>query len=127
MDVVQLSLVREVSKTLDACGDFREYANKFIAHAAAPSATRQRVREETRITLDKFDGAYRAVVRAASFVGIGVLFERTLGDVPTPQYDHLENLDKPMVLPDDIDALAEFWQARVDEVEKWSENVLPTE
>lgn len=126
-DVVQLCLLREVSKTLDACGDFREYANKFIAHAAAPSINRQRVREETRITLDKFDLAYRAVVRAASFVGTEILFERTLGDVPTPQYDHLENLDKPMVLPGDMDPLAEFWQARVDEVGKWPKNVLPTE
>ncbi len=126
-DVVQMSLLREVSKTLEVCGDFREYANKFIAHAAAPSTTRQRVREETRITLDKFDLAYRAVVRAASFVGIGILFERSLGDVPTPQYDHLENLDKPMALPDDVDRLAEFWQARDEEVRKWSENVLPKE
>ncbi|MGY6217262.1 hypothetical protein ACW73L_19085 [Methylolobus aquaticus] len=126
-DLIEPALLRNVSRTLDTCGDFREYANKFLAHAAAPSESRQRVRAETRITLDKFDVAYRVVVRAASFVGIGILFERSLGDVPTPQYNLLENLDKPMVPPDELDMLAEFWQARVDEVGKWSENVLPTE
>lgn len=126
-DAVQPALLREVVKTLAACGDFRDYANKFIAHAAAPSTTRQRVSQETKVTLDKLDAAYRAVVRAASFVGTAILFERSLGDVPTPQYDHLENLDKPMVPPGGLDALAEFWQTRVDEVRMWSEDVLLTE
>jgi hypothetical protein len=126
-NLVPLSRLRAVSETLDACGDFRKYANKFIAHATAPSTARQRVREEIRITLDKFDVAYRAVVRAANFVGIGILFGHDLGDVPTPQYNLLENLDKPMVSSDDVDMLFDFWRARVKEVEKWSENVLSTE
>ena len=78
-----------------------------------------------RITLDALDSAYRAVVWAASFVGIAILFERSLGEVPQPQYDHLANLDKPMVLPEDLDFLHEFWSARVAEMGKWSENVLP--
>ena len=119
-DVVHLPLLQEEAKKLNACDDFRKYANKFIAHAAAPSKTRQQARKEILITLDKFDDACRSVVRAASFVGTEILFECGLGDVPTPQYEHLENLDKPMIHPDDLDTLAEFWQTRVNEVEKWT-------
>ena len=124
-DVVQLSVIESVSKSLEACGDLRNYANQFIAHAAEPSARRQRVREQVRITLDALDSAYRAVVRAASFVGLAILFEQSLGEVPQPQYDHLANLDKPMVLPHELDGLHAFWDARVAEMGNWSENVLP--
>lgn len=126
-DRVKESIIRNVVKSLEICDDFRDYANKFLAHAAAPSAARERVREEFRITLDKFDLAYRAVVQAASFVGLGILYERSLEAVPpTPQYDHLEHLDQPLVLPADYDALQDFWRARVREVETWSENLLTT-
>lgn len=123
-DVVRRSTIRQISQSLEICGELREYANKFIAHAAEPSEVRHRVREETRITLEKFDLAYRVVVRAGSFVGLGILFEHNLGEVPTPQYSHLENLDKPMVLPQEMDALDAFWQKRVEEVGSWSENLL---
>lgn len=123
-DRVRDSIIQKVMKSLDVCDDFRDYANKFFAHAAAPSAVRERVREESRITLGKFDRAYHAVIRAASFAGLCILYERSLGEVPTPQYDHLEHLDRPLAPPAVYDNLGEFWHARVREVEAWSENLL---
>lgn len=125
-DLVQPAAIRNVAQSLDVCRELRDYANKFIAHAAEPNRTRHRVRNETRITLDKFDAAYRAIVRAATFVGLGILFEHGLGEVPTPQYDHLENLDRAMVLANEMDALSTFWHGRVKEVAAWSDNVLAT-
>ena len=124
-DLIQESRIQDVVKSLDVCKNFRNYANKFIAHAAVPSNARSCVREEIRIAPEMFDQAYRAIVRAASFVSLGILFERGgLGDIPTPQYNHLENLDKPMILPSEADHLDIFWHTRVSEMEKWSENVF---
>lgn len=125
LDVILLSVIESTSKSLAVCDDLRNYANQFIAHAAEPSERRKRTRENMRISLDALDSAYRAVVWAASFVGIAILFERSVGEVPQPQYDHLANLDKPMVRPEDLEALHGFWEARVAEMGSWSENVLP--
>ena len=36
-DRVKDSVIRDVIKSLQVCDDFRDYANKFLAHAAAPS------------------------------------------------------------------------------------------
>lgn len=123
-DQVKESIIQKVIKSLEVCDDFRDYANKFIAHAAAPSSIRDRVREESRITLDKFDQAHRAVVRAASFVGVEILFECTLGRAPVPTYNHLEHLNEPLVVPKDYVHLTEFWHARVNEINAWSEDRL---
>lgn len=123
-DRVKESIVSKVIKSLEVCDDFRDYANKFIAHAAAPSARRERVREESQIALDKFNQAHRAVIRAASFVGVDILYECNLGHVPVPQYNHLEHLDEPLVLSADYGRLQEFWRRRVKEVEEWSQNRL---
>ncbi|TAJ10618.1 MAG: hypothetical protein EPO61_02060 [Nitrospirae bacterium] len=123
-DCVKENIINKVIQSLKVCDDFRDYANKFVAHAAAPSPSRERIREESRITLDKFNQAHRAVIRAASFVGADILFESTLGRVPAPLYNHLEHLDKPLVLSSDSKRLKEFWHARVKEVDGWSEDRL---
>lgn len=123
-DRVKESIIKKIIESLEVCEDFRRYANKFVAHAAAPSSLRERVREESRITLDKFNQAHRAVIRAASFVGVDILYESNLGRVPVPIYSHLEHLDKPLMLSKDYGRLQEFWNMRVREVETWSNDRL---
>jgi hypothetical protein len=39
--------------------------------------------------------------------------------VPIPQYDQLENWDKPVVIKKDLEALYEYWSERVKEITKW--------
>jgi hypothetical protein len=124
-DGVDGNLFPKLRKSLGACDDFRAYANKLVAHASAPSAKRDQIKKERRITLSKFDAAYRAIVQVASFLSTVFLYEHSLGQMPTPQYDHLENLDKPMILKREYGALSEYWHKRVQEVEQWSSKFWP--
>ncbi len=124
-DRVDEHLFSKLRKKLSACDDFRAYANKFIAHAAAPSKKRDEIKEERQITLNKFDEAYQAIVQVSSLLGVAILYEHGLGQVPTPQYDHLENLDKPMILKNESASLSDFWHRRVREVESWGANIWP--
>jgi len=125
-DGVDRKLFAKLKKGLKACDDFRVYANKFVAHAAVPSAKRDQIEKERSITLNKFDTACRAIIQVASFLSTDLLHGPSLGQVPTPQYDPLENLDKSIILESEYGALSEYWHKRVQEVERWPSNFWPT-
>jgi hypothetical protein len=42
--------------------------------------------------------------------------------LPIPQFNHFDNLTDPWLLPNDVKALSDFWDAHVETVEKWSED-----
>ena len=121
-DKVDARVLPALRQRLTVCDDFRTYANKFIAHAAAPSAKRDTTREDARITLDKFNEALRSMVEVASFIGASIFYEHSVGQIPVPQYDHLEGLDRPLILPHEMNVLSDYWHKRVQEVEKWGSN-----
>jgi len=125
-DGVEGDLFAKLKKELGACDDFRAYVNKFVAHAAAPSAKRDQIKaKERRITLNKFDEAYRAIIHVASFLSVELLHGHSLGHVPTPYQNHLENLDKPMILESEFTAISKYWHKRVQKVERWGSNFWP--
>jgi hypothetical protein len=118
-DKINRSLPNRMEQNLKTCEGLRKYANKFIAHASDPQTNLELSEKEKMITLDKLDECYKAIVSTASFLGAVLLYEYSLGGLPTPQYDHLKNLDKPMVAKEDMNKLSEFWQKRFREVEDW--------
>jgi len=122
-DKINISVINRLEENLKVCKAIRKYANKFIAHASDPQTNTEMSDEEKRITLDKLDECYRAIVRTASFLGAVLLYEYSLGGIPTPQYDHLKYLDKPMVAKEDMNKLSTFWQERFREVEAWDVNL----
>lgn len=124
-DLIRPQLLKESRKELGACGDFRDLANKFFAHAAEASPKRNTIEKEKKISLNNFDQAYKALIKVSSFISIAILCEQSLGAVLAPQYDHLENIEKPMILEEEIKSLGEFWNKRVKEVEDWSSNIWP--
>lgn len=122
-DKMQKSVLQNLHLELKICGSVRKYANKFIAHASDPEANPELTKEEKKITLDKLDACYRAIVRVASFLGAVLLYEHSLGGVPTPQYDQLKNLDIPMVAKADKEKLYAFWHERCRQVGAWGKNM----
>jgi hypothetical protein len=124
-DKIEKQVFKQLLRELKVCEGLRTYGNKFIAHA---SDSRNRISltdSQKKITLQGLDDCYQAIIRVASFIGVVILYEHTLGGVPVPQYDHLENLDKPMVLRDDIEKLDIFWSNRVKEVDGWDNDIWP--
>jgi hypothetical protein len=122
-DKINISLINRLEDNLKVCKAIRKYANKFIAHASDPQTNPEMSDEEKRITLDKLDECYRVIVRTASFLGAVLLYKYSLRGIPTPQYDHLKYLDKPMVAKEDMNKLSTFWQERFREVEAWDVNL----
>ena len=122
-DKISRSLMKRLEQNLRDCEGPRKYANKFIAHASDPKTNPELSEDEKKITLDKLDECYRGIVRTASFLGVVLLYEYSLGGLPTPQYDHLKNLDKPMVAKVDKKKLHMFWDERSRKVGDWEENL----
>ncbi|MBM4293803.1 MAG: hypothetical protein FJ126_02725 [Deltaproteobacteria bacterium] len=122
-DEIEKSLIKHLEKNLRACDGPRRYANKFIAHASDPQTNPALSEEEKKITLDKLDECYRAILRTASFLGTVLLYEFSLGGLPTPQYDHLKNLEKPMVNKENKQKLYNYWRNRNQEVDDWENNL----
>jgi len=119
-DRVNKSVFIKLNKELKICENLRTYANKFIAHASDPIGRLKLTENQKKVTLDKLDQCYKAIIRVSSFIGAIVLYEHELGRVPTPQYNHLENIEKPMVSQDDLKNLHNYWNKRVEEVIHWN-------
>jgi len=122
-DRMQKSILQRLDKELKACSSVRKYVNKFIAHASDSETNPELTEEEKKITLDKLDDCYRAIVSVGSFLGVVFLYEHSLGGVPTPQYDQLMSMDLPMVAEEDMGKLYSFWNERCREVGKWDKNL----
>ncbi len=124
-DRIDRQLFKELTKELKVCDGLRTYANKFVAHASDRKNRINLTDNQRRITLQRLNGCYKAIVRVASFIGAIILYEHPLGGVPVPQFNHLEYLDKPMVFSGDIEKLDIFWNTRVKEVGVWDNDIWP--
>ena len=122
-DRVNKSVFIKLNKELKICENLRTYANKFIAHASDPIGRLKLTENQKKVTLNKLDQCYKTIIRVSSFIGVIVLYEHELGRVPTPQYNHLENIEKPMVSQDDLENLHNYWHKRVNEVNLWNQNL----
>lgn len=118
-DKISTKILKGLKKRLKVCESLRTYANKFIAHASHEKNRIKLSEKQTRITLESLDECYKVIIPIASFIGVVVLYEHSLGGVPVPQFNQLNNLDKPMVASEDIPALDAFWNDRVKEVDTW--------
>lgn len=122
-DMMQESVLEGLYDELKTCSSVRKYVNKFIAHASDPESNPQLTEEEKKITLDKLDNCYRAIVRVSAFIGSVILYEHGFGGVPTPQYDQLKYLDLPMVAKESMAGLYAFWDERCQEVNNWEKDL----
>ena len=117
---VLAKMEEEVKKDFMIAEEVRLYVNKWVAHAAAPSNRDQYLKVLDNISLHKLDQCYQALIRIGKKVELFV-DEFLLCSVPTPQFNQLQNWDKPIVITKDLDALKEYWLERDSEIGDWSE------
>jgi hypothetical protein len=101
------------------CENIQIYVNKFIAHAAHPENRKELTDEQKNLTLGRLKRSIILVYQVTSFLSSYLLFGPNLGGVPTPQYNHLENLDKRWVSPKNIGKARKIWDEVVEEVSHW--------
>jgi len=110
-DQISNNVFEELKRLLAKTELIRSYSNKFIAHAAAPG-NRTKTEERLRnLTLKYIEDCYIAIIKAGKI--LQKLLNRFLPvDLAVPNFDHLENWDKPIVTSADKKKLAIYWDNR---------------
>jgi hypothetical protein len=110
-----------IKSKLGICDGINKVASKFIAHAADAGSRGQLNRKERKITLNRIEACQRAICRVAAFVHGPLLYIGESGLISTPQFNHLENLDKAWLDPSNFQAISSYWDERAEEVEQWTQ------
>lgn len=113
-----------LDERLDVSNDIRKFTDKFVAHAAEPSSRSGLTAAQTGVTLDRLALCHRAIYQVAAFIYGPLLWEGSYGAVPTPQYDHLENLDKGWIKEEESEFAHRFWNQNLEATEKWEAETL---
>jgi len=96
------------------------FVNKFIAHSADPKN-----RTRTQLTLKKIIKCQRILYEISNCLSAQFLFGPTMASpLPTPQYDHLENIDKPWVDIDGKARLHDHWNRLSRRYDVWNYNLF---
>ncbi len=113
------AMKKEIEEDFGITKEVRLYVDKWVAHAADPKNRTKHVNVLDNISLQKLDECYQALIRIGKRVEL-LIDEFLLCDVPTPQFDQLENWDKPIIITKDLDVLKEYWHERCVENEAWA-------
>ena len=94
------------------------FASRQFAHAERLAAGR----EDLAIpTYDEMDDALRTLVLVANLISSALLDEGAFGAiVPTPQFDVLDGLQRPWVVPKRLPELARMWQETSERMDRWA-------
>ena len=107
-------------KVENSCKELNTYANKFLAHAADSESRQDKNADKINVTLNHIYCAQEAICKVANFVGATLLDVSNIAEIPTPQYNHLEYIDKPLVKKDNIPALYKVWEEYKEQTQKWT-------
>ena len=123
-DTINIEFLNILENEIEKCKNVRKFADKFIAHAAAPENRITLNDDERNITLDRLKRCHIIIKQVASFISGPILFESNIGDLPVPQYDHLKNLDKRWGTKEDLVKVRKRWDEFSKEVESWNSSSL---
>ena len=119
-DELERAIFDRIKSKLGLCDGLNKVASKFIAHAADAGSRGQLNGQERKITLNRIEACQRAICRVAALVHGPLLYIGESGLIPTPQFNHLENLDRAWLDPSNFQAIASYWDERAEEVERWT-------
>ena len=123
-DLVSLKWFDLLDSKIKICEDVCVFADKFIAHAADPTSRSEKNADQIKVTLNKLGECHQALLQVAGFIGGSLLQDALGGGLPTPQFNHLENLDKAWLGKADLNKAREYWNQQADQIEKWTATSL---
>lgn len=121
-DQVKIDILKFLEKQINECKEIKNitrYVNKFIAHSATPESRAGLTQEQMEITLNQLEICYKTIWQVAGYISSQLLFESGISGLPTPQFDHLENLDKSWATPAILKKAHEEWRKIEEEIEEW--------
>lgn len=117
-DRISSAILGELVKNYREFSNLKTYANKYLAHAADPTNRGNAQNVPSEISLRAFDACYKALFRMAAIVSLFV-DEFILCEPPVPTFNPLKHWDKPIVTSAQLPTLRQYWDNRVDEIERW--------
>ena len=120
-DLVRVELLTRLQKMLaDACEDVKTYVDKRVAHAATPDSRRVMDEKAASLTLGHIKSAQKVVCRVAGFVDLHLVSNTGhVGLVPSPTFNHLEDLDHPLVPSGRMPSASDAWREFREETSSW--------
>ncbi len=120
-ELVNPNVFDALKSKLGVCANVSKVASKFVAHAADAQSRKKLSERDRRVTFEKIRVCQRAIVRVASAIR-GPLLDFSSTDLyPTPQYDHLEKIEVPMVRTENVELISDFWDEHQRKNENWLE------
>ena len=107
-------------KVKTACEDIKDYANKFIAHAATPESRAQ----VKKITLNHLWEAHRNLCQVTGFIAIRILEDSCPAFLSVPQYNQFEHIERPLIDLGQVGKLRELWRQFGKDCHDWSQWTL---
>ena len=92
-----------------------------VAHAASPESRQDAKSEETSVTLGYLWDSHKTICQVGNFIDVYLLSRANHTFMPTPQYDHLEFIDKPLVLTENIELISDAWHEFHRETDSWGD------
>jgi hypothetical protein len=121
-DMVKKELFTSLkSKIAEACNGVKNYANKFIAHAATPGSRAINGSDEMNVTLGGLRETQKTIFKITHFLNVYLLGTGDGLGLPTPQYNLFEYLDFPFVVPEKVNILETAWHSYDEEIKTWRE------
>ncbi|MCH7500834.1 MAG: hypothetical protein IH886_12640 [Nitrospinae bacterium] len=118
-DLIKSEIFDRLTKELEVCKDIKIFVDKYIAHSADPNNLIALNDDQRGVTLDRIEECHKNIWMVANCIYGEILGESVLGTFPTPQFDHLENLEKAWINKDEIEELQAFWDQHVHKVDNW--------
>jgi hypothetical protein len=123
-DLINGRWINYLDGKLKICDDIKTYVDKFVAHGSDPETRSGLSDDQLTITLDRLEKCYQAICQVAAFIYGPFLWIASVRALPTPQYNHLEHLDKPWINSDQVDKVHDLWWEQVKIIEQWQHTSL---
>ena len=105
-DIIRKEIFDQLECKFDGLSDIKKFVDKKVAHREEPHPIKEK---DIRITFQDAKEGLILLGKITNFIGEKFLGYPFTEPVPTPQFNHLENLDKPWATEDGLGKLGEIW------------------
>ncbi len=108
-----------IDKVTHSTDNIKLRVDKYIAHAASPESRQVINADEISLTLNCLWESHRIICQVANFLDMYLLSRTSHIFLPTPQYDHFEFIENPLVSAEQVELVSNAWHEFHCETESW--------
>jgi len=109
----------KVTEVTETSIKIRTYVHTFLAHSATPNSRAYKKADDIRIELGDLWRAHESLCRTAEFLSGPILNAGGHAYLARPQGDQFVYIDKPLVTPENVAQLREYWKAYEKQTQAW--------